>query len=127
MADSHRTARVGERLRAELARLLTQEFSDPRLASLTVTRAEVTSDLQLATVGVRLLPDPQRDERAEALARKQALTGLKSASGRLRTLLAPALGLRRAIELRFVYDEGIDAQSKIEMLLDEISRDTKKS
>lgn len=127
MADSHRTARVGERLRAELSRLLAQEFSDPRIANLSFTRADVTSDLQLATVGVRLLPDPTRDERAEALARKQALAGLKSATGRLRTLVAQALGLRRALELRFVYDEGLDAQSKIEMLLDEISRDTKKS
>jgi len=125
MADSHRTARVAERLRAELARILLEEVSDPRLVDVYVSRADVTSDLQLATVGIRLSPRPGRDAQGDALARKQALAGLKSATGRLRTLVAKSLGLRRALELRFSFDEGLDAQGRIEELLHEIHQDKK--
>ncbi|MCU0658965.1 MAG: 30S ribosome-binding factor RbfA [Polyangiaceae bacterium] len=125
MADSHRTARVAERLRAELARILREELSDPRLLDVYVSRAEVTSDLQLANVGIRLSPRPGRDAQGDAVARKQALAGLQSAMGRVRTLVAQALGLRRALELRFSFDEGLDAQGRVEELLHEIARDKK--
>ena len=125
MADSHRTARVAERLRAELARILREEVSDPRLLDVYVSRAEVTADLQLASVGIRLSPRPGRDAQGDALARKQALAGFQSASGRIRTLVAKSLGLRRALELRFVFDEGLDAQSRVEEILHEIAADKK--
>jgi ribosome-binding factor A len=125
MADSHRTARVAERLRTELARILREEISDPRLADVYISRAEVTGDLQLATVGVRLSPRPDRDARGEALAKKQALAGFRAASGRVRSLVAQYLGLRRALELRFVFDEGLDAQERVEELLHEIAQDKK--
>lgn len=127
MADSHRTSRVAERLRAELARILREEVSDPRLTDVYVSRAEVTSDLQLATVGIRLSPRPGRDEKGDAIARKQALAGFQSAGGRIRTLVAKSLGLRRALELRFVFDEGLDAQGRVEELLHEIHSDAKKN
>ncbi len=125
MADSHRTARVAERLREELARILREEVSDPRLSSIYVSKVDVTADLQLATIGIRLSPDPTRGEGAAELARRQALAGLKSASGRLRALLAQALKLRRAIELRFLYDEGVDAITQIEQILHEIAVEKK--
>lgn len=123
MAESHRTARVAERLRLELARILREEVSDPRLATIYVSKTQITSDLQLATVGIRLSPQPNRDEKVDALTRKQALAGFQSAGGRIRTLVAKSLGLRRAPELRYVFDEGLDAQGRVEELLHEIDRD----
>lgn len=124
MPEGHRTSRVAERLRAELARLLQTEIRDPRVQGVLLGRIEVTGDLQLATVGVRLLP-PAGVIEVDPHSRKQLLAGLKAASGRLRTLLARPLGLRRALELRFEYDEGIEAQDRVEELLHEIARDAK--
>lgn len=126
MADSHRTQRVAEMLREELARILKQELSDPRLSRIYVSRADVTGDLQTATIGIRLSPDPTVGEAGDEMARRQALAGLKSASGRLRSLVAQALKMRRAMELRFVYDEGLDAQTRVEQLLSEIAVDEKR-
>ena len=124
MADSHRTARVADRLREELARLIQHDLRDPRVAGVLISRVDVTGDLQLATIFIRLSPDPGRPEPDEH-AQKQALAGLKAASGRLRTLAAQALKMRRAIELRFAYDSGLDASTRVEALLDEIKRDEK--
>ena len=126
MPEGHRAARVAERLRAELSRLLQTEIRDPRVQGVLLGRIEISGDLQLATVGVRLLPSPGSLE-VDPHARKQLLAGLLAASGRLRSLLAKPLGLRRALELRFEYDEGLDAQGRVEQLLDEIARDSKKS
>ncbi|MCS6900170.1 MAG: 30S ribosome-binding factor RbfA [Myxococcales bacterium] len=125
MAESHRTARIAERLRAELARLLREEISDPRLVDVYISRTEVTGDLQRATVGVRLSPRPGRDAQDDAIARQRALAGLRSASGRLRSLVAQHLGLRRALQLSFVFDDGFDAQERIEKLLHEIAQEKK--
>ncbi len=124
MPEGHRTARVAERLRDELSRLLQTEISDPRLQGLIVSRVDVTGDLQLATVGVRMLP-PAGTTAVDAHGRRRALEGLKAASGRLRSLLAKPLGMRRAIELRFEYDEGLEARDRVDALLAEIERDTK--
>ena len=112
MPEGHRTSRVAERLRAELSQLLQTEIRDPRVQGVLLGRIEVTGDLQLATVGVRLLPAVGQLQ-IDPHARKQLLAGLKAASGRLRTLLAKPLGLRRALELRFEYDEGIEAQDRV--------------
>ena len=124
MPEGHRTSRVAERLRLELSRVLQTEIRDPRVQGVLLGRIEVTGDLQLATVGVRMLPPVGKLE-VDPHSRKQLLAGLKAASGRLRTLLAGPLGLRRALELRFEYDEGIEAQDRVEELLHEIARDAK--
>jgi ribosome-binding factor A len=49
------------------------------------------------------------------------LAGLRAAAGVLRREVGQALGLRYAPELRFVYDEGLDASLRIESLLAEIA------
>jgi ribosome-binding factor A len=111
-----RARRVGEGLRQELAALLAGQVKDPRAAGAVITRVDVTSDLKSARVGVRLL------EHGEDQARRRALLGaLRRASGMLRREATHRLALRYAPELRFEYDEGLDATSRIEALLDEIA------
>jgi ribosome-binding factor A len=75
-------------------------------------------DLGLANVKVRLASGGE-DEKA----RKRLLAGLTAAAGLLRKRVGKNVGLRRAPELRFFYDEGQDASSRVEELLIEISRD----
>jgi ribosome-binding factor A len=111
-----RPRRVGEGLRQELAALLAGQVKDPRAAGAVITRVEVTSDLRSARIGVRLL------EHGDDEARRRALLGaLRRASGMLRREVTRRLALRYAPELRFEYDEGLDATTRIEALLDEIA------
>ncbi len=112
--DTTRTARVAELVRIKVASALTTAFSDPRLQGIVVTRVEVTADLQIARVFVRT--SDSHDEQA----REQMMRGLKAASPRLRRMVAQALDLRRAPELRFQFDSGIDAADRIEELLRDI-------
>ncbi len=110
-----RTARVAARVQEELAVLL-RSLGDPRLQGVFVSRVEMTDDLQTARVFVR-------HEQAGELpvkAQKALLKGFESASGRLRKDVARAVALRRAPELRFLYDSGQDSAHRVEEILREI-------
>jgi ribosome-binding factor A len=117
MSDVKRAVRVAERLREELAARV-RDLGDPRVSGVIVSRVELTDDLQSAKVYVRRESGPP-DERE----RKALLTGLESAGGKLRRDATRALALRRAPTLRFFWDEGPDAQSRVEELLREIERE----
>lgn len=117
VGEVKRAVRVAERVREEAARAIA-ELQNPRLAGVLVTRVEMTDDLQIATVFVRL--GAGGDERP---ARTAVLRALESASGRLRREVAQAVRLRYAPALRFRYDEGLDATRRIEEVLAEIHRE----
>jgi ribosome-binding factor A len=112
-----RAVRVAERVREEIARALVRDLDDPRLALAVVIRVEMPDDLSVAKIMVRLTSGGD-DERT----RKRLLAGLAAASGILRKRVGQNVGLRRAPELRFQYDEGQDASTRVEELLYEIAR-----
>ena len=116
MAEVKRSVRVGERLREELATLLTREVHDPRVKDVIVTLVDMTADLQLARVKVRLATDDV------APGRNALLQGLESASRMLRRELGKRLQLRYAPQLVFHYDEAPEKRTRIDELLDEIAR-----
>lgn len=109
-----RATRVAERLREDLSSLL-RELRDPRLAGVLVSRVELTDDLQSAKVHVR-----HEFGADDVASRRTMLKGLEAASGRLRRDIARTMGLRVVPTLRFYYDEGPDAERRIEELLREI-------
>jgi ribosome-binding factor A len=113
-----RSVRVAERVREEIARAIAKDLGDPRLHHAVVTSVEMPDDLSLARIRVRLATGGD-----EAAARERLLAGLEAAKGLLRKRVGQAVGLRRAPELRFLYDEGQDASQRIEELLHEIERD----
>lgn len=115
MTTGMRSSRVAARVQEELAVLL-RSLSDPRLQGIFVSRVEMTDDLQTAKVYVR-------HEQAGELSKPQQKTLLKgfdAASGRLRKEVAKAVALRRAPELRFIYDSGQDSAHRVEEILREI-------
>ncbi|HEU4537476.1 MAG TPA: 30S ribosome-binding factor RbfA [Polyangiaceae bacterium] len=77
-------------------------------------------DLQMARVFVR-----HETRGDDAGARRAMLSGLRAASGVLRREVGQALSLRYAPELRFLYDEGLDATTRVEVLLAEIASEQK--
>jgi ribosome-binding factor A len=116
-SDGRRSKRVAELVRGHFVDVLRRELDDPALAAVVVTNVEVTADLSIASIHVRLLAGD--DEQA----RKRLLTRLKRAQSLLRRAMAPRLALRKAPELRFFYDTGHDAQARVAELLGEIERD----
>jgi ribosome-binding factor A len=113
-----RAVRVAERVREEIARALVRDLGDPRLEFAVVIGVDMPDDLGLARVKVRLASGGE-----DEAARKRLLAGLNAAAGILRKRVGQNVGLRRAPELKFYYDEGQDASTRVEELLAEIDRD----
>jgi ribosome-binding factor A len=91
-----RMGRIDHELQRELARLISTELKDPRLGFTTVTRVEITNDLQKAKVFVSIIGDRH--------VAKQTMTALESAKGFLRGGLGHAVALRHTPELAFIED-----------------------
>jgi ribosome-binding factor A len=113
-----RAVRVAEQVREEIAAALARDLGDPRLTHAVVTRVIMPDDLGLARVMVRLAAGGD-----DSASRERLLAGFQAASGLLRKKLGKNLGLRRAPELRFAYDEGLDASADVDRILLEIARD----
>lgn len=92
--------------------MLATEVRDPGVGLVTVTRAKVTADLSLARVYWTIIGD--------AAERKKTQKALERASGYVRHLLAERLTLRRSPEVKFIFDESVAAQDRIEQIIQEI-------
>ena len=108
---SHRLARVSEVVRETAANAILFELKDPRVKNVTVTRAEVSGDLQHAKVFVSVM----------GTEKEQQLTmhGLKSAAGFIQTKLADRLTSRYVPHVTFVLDEGVKKSIEIARLIRE--------
>ena len=106
-----RASRVGGYLRRELGALIHRELRDPRIGAVSVVGVDVSRDLACANVHVTVIGC----ENAAAAA--PSLAALNGASGRLRSRLAAAGGLRTAPRLRFFYDRGVSSGRRVEALM----------
>ena len=112
MALTHRVERIQEQVREEVSQMLQTEVRDPGVGLVTVTRAKVTADLSLARVYWTMIGNPEE--------RKKTQKALERASGFVRHLLAERLTLRRSPEVKFIFDESVAAQDRIEQIIQEI-------
>jgi ribosome-binding factor A len=112
MALSHRVERIQEQVREEVSQMLQTEVRDPGVGLVTVTRAKVTADLSLARIYWTIIGTPEE--------RKKTQKALERASGFVRHLLAERLTLRRSPEVKFIFDESVAAQDRIEQIIQEI-------
>jgi ribosome-binding factor A len=112
MSQGSRPDRVGEELRVELSTLLMREVHDPGIGFITLTRVQVTPDLQQARVYYTTLGDER--------ARRETARALRRAAPFLRRRIGTAVRLKRVPELEFIFDKSIEQQDRIEQLLQEI-------
>ena len=117
---SRRTERIGEQIRAELARLLREEATDPRIGLVTLTQVDVAPDLSNARVYWSVVTSEDSDDPPTSEA------GLTSAAGFLRHRLARILDLKRIPELRFRYESSLAQGDATLSLLREIRDGTQK-
>ena len=113
MGQGYRPHRVGDQIRQELSELLTRgAVHDPGIGFITVTRVQVSPDLQHARVFYTSMGDEKsRRDTAQALGR---------ATPFFRRHLGGRLRLRRIPELEFQFDQSIENQDRIERILREL-------
>ena len=106
---SHRLARVNEVVRETAANAILFDLKDPRVKGVTVTRAEVSADLQHAKVYVSVMGS-EREQ-------KLTMYGLASAAGFVQTKVAERLTTRHVPHITFVVDEGVKKSLAIAQIL----------
>lgn len=113
---SHRIARINDAVREALNRALTQ-VKDPRVAQayVTVTSADVAGDLSTAKIYLSVLSGDA----------EEALVGMRSCHGFLRTFLARELNLRKTPSLVFLRDNSAERGAHIASLLNELGEKSK--
>jgi ribosome-binding factor A len=108
-SQGHRHERLADQIRIEVAEMIEGELKDPRIGFATVTRVELSPDFRHARVLVSVM--------GEAKDQEETLAGLASARGFVRRELGQRLRLRRAPDLLFVLDRGVEGSERVERLL----------
>ena len=108
---AHRLERVAEVVREVASETILFEVRDPRVKAVTVTRAEVSGDLQHAKVYVSVMGSPAEQ--------KLCLHGLKHAAGFVQSKLANRLKTRFTPVIHFILDQGVKNSIEISRLINE--------
>ena len=107
----HRLERVSEAIREVASETILFELRDPRVQGVTVTRAEVSGDLQHAKIYVSVMGSPKEQQ--------LCLHGLRHAAGFLQSKLARRLQTRFTPIVHFVLDEGVKKSIEMTRLINE--------
>jgi ribosome-binding factor A len=110
---SHRPERVANVIREVVGEAIANKLSDPRIEPMTsVTRVEVSGDLEYAKVWVSIM--------GPSSAGQKTLAGLESARGYVQQLLARQLSIRHCPRLSFHLDESIKRATETIELIDKV-------
>ena len=110
----HRPERIATLVQQTLAEALGTRLKDPRVGFVTITNVTVSPDGSHADVRVSVLGSQEDKD--------QAMEGLSSARGFLRTYLSQSLDLRIAPELTFHLDRGIEHARRIDQILNDLQQ-----
>ncbi len=116
-STSPRAQRGGDLLRKELASLIMQEITDPRLGMITINDVRVSKDLAVAYAYTTVMGKNTAEEAEDSLA------VLNGASGYLRTLLAKKVKLRVVPKLKFYFDATLSEGARMSALIDKAIQD----
>ena len=113
---AHRLARVREVIREVASETILFELKDPRVKNVTVTRAEVTGDLQHAKVFVSIM--------GSASEQTLCLHGLRHAAGFVQSKLADRMQTRFTPTVQFELDKGVKNSIEVARLISEALAET---
>ncbi len=107
----HRLERVAEVVREVASETILFELKDPRIKGVTVTRTEVSGDLQHAKIFVSVMGTPKEQQ--------LTMHGLKHASGYVQSKLGNRLQTRFTPVVQFVLDQGVKNSIEVSRLINE--------
>lgn len=105
-----------ERVRDEINLALRREFTDPRLANVSVTHVELTQDYSHAKVYWDTFNSATRGDAKDAI---------ESTAGKMRRILASKMEVRHTPEIHYIYNSQFEDESKITKLLKDSSNGEK--
>ncbi len=114
--QGHRLERLAEQIRDDVAEMVAGELKDPRIGLATVTRVDLSADLRHA----RVLVSIEGDEETKG----ETLEGLTSAIGFVRRELGKRLRVKRAPEVVFVLDRGLENENRVEAVLNQLKKES---
>jgi|TARA_B100000482_G_scaffold129253_1_gene93964 ribosome-binding factor A len=114
MAQGRRVERVAALIRKETSELLINGIRDERVhkGMVSITSVEVAGDLQHCKIYVSIFGDPSDQN--------EVMEGLEAASGYLRGELGRRLQMRRAPEVKFQLDRGLEKGTSVLGLLNQL-------
>ena len=116
MAQSNHMGRLAEDMKREVIDII-GKMKDPRLVGLiTVTRVEVTADLDIAKVFISVLGGGDD-------APAQAVAALNHAAGHVRSEIAKRMHIRKSPAFRFIEDDGAAYAAHINKILGDLQDD----
>jgi ribosome-binding factor A len=108
---THRLARVAEVIREVASETILFELRDPRIKGVTVTRTEVSGDLQHAKIHVSVMGSNKEQE--------LCMHGLRHAAGYIQSKLAGRLQTRFTPLVHFSLDQGVKKSIAVARLINE--------
>jgi ribosome-binding factor A len=117
MATDRRVARVAEMIKREVSQMLMMDIKDDRVGAglVSVTDVRVSGDLQHAKIFVSIYGDSE--------AKIETMSGLKAATGFVRSELGRRVRLRRTPEVLFLEDDSFERGNRVLSLLSQISQE----
>lgn len=109
--SSVKTKKIASQISREISDILANEARDSLLKTITITGAEVSSDISYAKIFFTSYSDLSKEELEKELA---------EAAGYIRTKLANTIELRHTPTLDFRYDTSVEYGNKIEDIIKEI-------
>lgn len=110
-----RVERVAEEIKKHVGEILQEELRDPRIGFATITKVELTRDLQQAKVYFSIFGSEKQQ--------RDTQVGLKRSAGYIRKLLGQRMKIRYTPELIFRLDEGAKHSIHISEILEKIKKD----
>src|SRR5712691_6418121 len=107
----HRIAGVSEAIREVAAETILFELQDPRIKNVTITKAEVSGDLQKAKIYVSVMGTQKEQD--------LCMHGLKHSAGYVQSKVASRLKTRFTPTITFIRDDGVKKSVEMSRLINE--------
>jgi ribosome-binding factor A len=108
-----RVSRLEAQLKEKVAIVVLERLGDPRLGFITITGVRLSEDKKLCRVFYTVLGTEKQA--------KLTAKALGDAAPHIQEKIAPTLRSRSVPKLRFVYDETVEKESRMNTLLDKLA------
>lgn len=107
----HRKEKIEKEMHKVISTIISTEIKDPRVGMVTLSRVEISPDLQSAKVFFTVFASNAKAE--------QTLNILNNAKGFVRNRLADEVKLRFIPEIKFYFDRGMQNAAEVERIIKE--------
>ena len=104
-----RMDKIDSLLQKEISSILQKEISDPKLGFVTISEVKTASDFSLAKVYVSFLGKNYK--------KRDGIEVLRKSKGRIKSLLAKNINMRKVPDLEFIVDDSLDKIERIEEIV----------